>query len=126
MRGKFESFLFAEFFIYFLRFFAYGKWCFTFLHIYGDMRYQNMIIVTSRPSIWYCLIHFRSSLFWSRSTTVIQESISFLKVSNYGPSAPKQKRYGLVMVYHSVCLLCFFYLAIIIFQEIWVHIHLLT
>ncbi len=53
------------------------------------------------------------------------KSISFLQFSVYGPSTRSQKRYGLVMVYHSVCLLFFLYLTIIIFQEILVPIFLL-
>ncbi len=52
------------------------------------------------------------------------KSVSFLQFSVYGPSTPIHKRYGLVMVYQSVCLLFFLNLAFIIFQEVLVPIHL--
>ncbi|ENV28006.1 hypothetical protein F961_03559 [Acinetobacter baumannii NIPH 60] len=42
------------------------------------------------------------------------KNIIFLQVSGYGPSMVYLKKYGLVMVYHALCLLFFLYLAIII------------
>ncbi|HAV5534642.1 hypothetical protein B9X85_00505 [Acinetobacter baumannii] len=117
LRGKFKPFLFVEFFIFFLRLCTFGKWCFAFLHILvGDMKYQDTIMANGyvkqdtvlSQSFQKLSIRVKVPLRYSA------KNIIFLQVSGYGPSMVYLKKYGLVMVYHALCLLFFLYLAIII------------